>query len=114
MISFSLKGKNVEKNEHVRLGAHHKIDLKLNEFFTLGKQEWDSISVERILDACDPDSTAELAAVTMQDGLAYVCLITPSMTLTKQKIEINIPRKTPGMTSAKEKAILKFHEQVRY
>ncbi|XP_075240387.1 protein pelota-like [Convolutriloba macropyga] len=112
VAQLAIKGKNVEKNEHVRLGAHHTLDLRLNDFFTLGKDEWDSISVERIEEACNPDNTAELAAVTMQDGLAYVCLITPSMTLTKQKVEVNIPRKTPGMTSAKEKAIIRFHEQV--
>lgn len=112
VCELAIQGKNIEKNEHVRLGAHHKLDLKLNEFFNVGKEEWDSVAVDRLIESCDPDSTAELAAVIMQDGLAHVCLITPSMTLTKQKVEVNIPRKTPGMTSSKEKAIQRFHEQV--
>ena len=112
VCELAIRGKNIVKNEYVRLGAHHKLDLKLNEFFDIWKEEWDSIAVDRLVGSCDPDSTAELAAVIMQDGLAHVCLITPSMTLTKQKVEVNIPRKTPGKTSAKEKALQRFYDQV--
>ena len=47
VCELAIQGKNIVKNEHVRLGAHHKLDLKLNEFFNVGKEEWDSIAVDR-------------------------------------------------------------------
>lgn len=63
--------------------------------------------------ACDPTQHADLAAVIMQEGLAYICLITSSMTLTRAKIEINIPRKRRGDCSQHDKAIKKFYDQIR-
>ena len=36
---------------------------------------------------------ADLAAVVMQEGLAFVCLITSAMTVDRAKIEVNIPKK---------------------
>lgn len=62
--------------------------------------------------ACDPTQSADLAAVIMQEGLAYVCLVTSSMTLTRAKIEINIPRKRRGDCSQHGKGIMKFYDQV--
>ena len=32
----------------LQMGAYHTLDLELNRKFTLGKQEWDSICIERI------------------------------------------------------------------
>ena len=66
-----------------------------------------------ILDtACDPTQSADLAAVIMQEGLAYVCLVTSSMTLTRAKIELNIPRKRRGDCSQHDKGMTKFYDQV--
>lgn len=36
------------------MGAYHTIDLELNRKFTLMKEEWDSIDLERIEMATDP------------------------------------------------------------
>ena len=38
-------------------------------------------------EASDPTAKADVAAVVMQEGLAHICLITPSMTHVRQKIE---------------------------
>lgn len=32
----------------LKMGAYHTLDLEVNRKFTLGKQEWDSIALERI------------------------------------------------------------------
>lgn len=58
-----LRGKNLTENEHIKLGAYHTLELELNRPFTLYKQEWDSLDVERIRQACDPASSADLAAL---------------------------------------------------
>jgi len=88
-----LKGKNIVENEHVKMGAYHTLELETNRAFTLAKPGWDSIAANLVEEACDLTRRADLAAVVMQEGLAYVCLITSSMTLTRQRIEMSIPRK---------------------
>lgn len=32
----------------IQMGAYHTLDLEMNRKFTLGKQEWDSVSLDRI------------------------------------------------------------------
>ena len=54
--------------------------------------------------ACDPTRTADVAAVVMHEGLAHVCLVTPSMTIVRAKIETNIPRKRKGLCGQHDKA----------
>lgn len=107
-----LKGRNIEENQYVKMGAYHTLDLELNRKFELRKPEWDSIALERIDMACDPTQSADVAAVVMQEGLAHVCLITPSMTLVRSKIEVNIPRKRKGNVQQHEKGLGKFYESV--
>lgn len=89
------------------MGAYHTLDLELNRKFSLRKQVWDSISLERIDTACDPTKSADVAAVIMQEGLAHVCLITPSMTLIRAKIDVSIPRKRKGFVQQHEKVCYK-------
>ncbi|KAI9584004.1 protein pelota [Glossina fuscipes] len=107
-----LKGRNIVENQYVKMGAYHTLDLELNRKFELRKREWDTIALERIEMACDPTQSADVAAVVMQEGLAHVCLITPSMTLVRSKIEVNIPRKRKGNIQQHEKGLAKFYENV--
>jgi protein pelota len=76
------------------------------------KECWDTVDLDRISQACDPAQCADLAAVVLQEGLARICLITSSMTLTKATIEVSIPRKRQGLGSQFEKARLRFFDQV--
>ncbi|XP_017482321.1 PREDICTED: protein pelota-like [Rhagoletis zephyria] len=107
-----LKGRNIEENQYVKMGAYHTLDLELNRKFEIRKAEWDTIALERIEMACDPTQSSDLAAIVMQEGLAYVCLITASMTLVRSKIEVSIPRKRKGHTQQHEKGLVKFYESV--
>jgi protein pelota len=45
-------------------------------------------------------------------GLANVCLITDSMTIVRQRVETQIPRKRKGNASQHEKSLEKFYDQV--
>lgn len=107
-----VKGRNVEENEYVKMGAYHTLDLEMNRKFTLQKSEWDSVALERIEMACDPMQHADLGAIVMQEGLANVCLVTSCMTLVRAKIETNIPRKRKGQCSQHDKAVTRFYDQV--
>ena len=63
-----VKGRNIEENEFVKMGAYHTIDIEPNRKFTLAKTEWDTVALERVEVATDPSKTADVAAITMQEG----------------------------------------------
>jgi protein pelota len=75
------------------MNQYHTIELELNHPFDLQKDCWDSIYLDRLQEACNPGAKADIAAIVMQEGLAHVCLVTQSMTITKSRIERNIPKK---------------------
>jgi len=107
-----VKGKNVEENQYVRMGAYHTIDLELNQKFTLRKPCWDAMYLERLQMATDVGARADLAALVMQEGLAHLCLITAHMTVLRAKIEQPIPRKRRGSSSQHDKSLLRFYDSV--
>ncbi|XP_059352470.1 protein pelota-like isoform X2 [Daphnia carinata] len=107
-----LKGRNVEENQYVKMGAYHTVDIEPNRKFSLTKACWDVVALERIDMACDPSQNADVAAVIMQEGLANVCLVTGAMTLVRAKIDVTIPRKRKGNTSQHEKGLQKFYDTV--
>lgn len=107
-----LKGRNVEENQYVKMGAYHTLDLEVNRKLTLRKSYWDSVALERVDMASDPSQNADVAAVVMQEGLAHICLITASMTLVRTKIDMTIPRKRKNHVQQHEKGLTKFYEAV--
>jgi protein pelota len=75
------------------MGQFHAVEVELNQKIKLEKSCWDSIHLERIDDACNPAKKADLAVVVMQEGLANICLVTSALTITKSKIERQMPKK---------------------
>lgn len=51
------------ENEHVKLGAYHTLEIEQQRPFSLCKQAWDLLDLERIKQACDPAASADLAAI---------------------------------------------------
>lgn len=49
----------------------------------------------------------------MQDGLAYICLITSNLTITRAKIDVNIPKKRKGNAKQNEK-VCDIHIQEKF
>nr|UST29492.1 pelota [Haliclona caerulea] len=107
-----VKGRNTEENQFVKMGAYHTIDLELNRKFTLIKEHWDLIALERVDMACDPTQHADLAAILLHEGLCHVCLVTSSMTIIRAKIDMNVPRKRKGYCAQHDKGLLKFYDAI--
>ncbi|EFN69659.1 Protein pelota [Camponotus floridanus] len=107
-----LKGRNVEENKYVKMGAYHTLDVEQNRKFTITKVKWDSISLDRVDTACDPAQNADVAAAIMQEGIAHICLITSNMTIVRAKIDQVIPRKRKGNVSQHEKGLARFYESI--
>ena len=51
------------------------MEIALNRKFTIEKQYWDIVLLERLEEACDPAKTAEVGAVLLQEGLCNICII---------------------------------------
>lgn len=110
-LQVRISGPNVEESKHVKMGAHHTLTLELGRNFSIEKECWDQIFLDRIEEACNPELGAEIAAIVMQPGLAHLCLVTGSITVTKAKIDVTIPKKRTGSTNH-AKAIIRFYEAV--
>lgn len=66
--TLQVSGRVVEENQHVKMGAFHTLDLERNRNFTIYKDEWDSVHLERLQDASDVGTRAEIAAIVLGDG----------------------------------------------
>ena len=111
-LELRLSGPTTSESDLVRLGAYHTLNLELTQNFSLEKECWDQVFLDRIEEACSPERLAEVAAVVMQgSGLAHVCLVTGALTLTVARIDTNIPKKRTG-SSGHSKATLKFYSAI--
>jgi protein pelota len=109
--SLRVAGRNTAENDHVKMGQYHTVTLEIGHQFVVYKDAWDSIYLNRVKDAVDSASKAELAAIVMQEGLAHVCLVTPFMTQTRARIERKMPKKKDGGEKY-DKAVKAFFKDV--
>uniref|UniRef100_A0A7C9CQL6 Protein pelota homolog n=1 Tax=Opuntia streptacantha TaxID=393608 RepID=A0A7C9CQL6_OPUST len=107
-----IRGKNILENEHVKIGAFHTLELELKRPFVLRKDVWDSLALDMINQAADPAASADLVVVLMQEGLAHILLVGKSVTTTRSRIEVSIPRKHGPAIAGYESALNKFFENV--
>jgi protein pelota len=110
--ALHISGRVCEENKFVAVGAHHTLDLELHRNFSLFKSEWDSVALQTIQEACHPGEKAEIAAITLHDGLACICAVGEHVTVLRQRIEVPIPRKRGGNIEAHEKGLEKFYAAV--
>lgn len=106
-----VSGKNIAESKYIKLGQAHTIQLALHKTFTVYKQLWDSMHLNRLKTACDVTKRAEIAAVVMQPGLANVCLLTKHMTVVRAKIEIQIPKKR-AVGNSHNRAVVRFFKAI--
>lgn len=70
-----LRGRNSTEHENVRLGAYHTLELGPRRQFTIHKNVWDAVDIDRIKQATDPTMAADLAVVLitvmMSAGFVY-------------------------------------------
>lgn len=103
--ALRVNGRNVAENKYVKMGQYHTLDLELHRPFSITKVDWDIVFLDRIKECCEISNRADIAAVVLQEGLAQVCLVTDSMTVVKQRIESNVPKKRRGTTTDHDKGV---------
>lgn len=72
------------------------MEIGMDHVYTVNKERWDVIDLQRLADAADVEGKADLAAVVMQEGLCHVCVVTSAMTVNKARIERRMPKKKQG------------------
>ena len=66
--TLNVTGRNVTENEYIRLGAFHTLDLEPNRDVKIIKDEWDSIALARVDEACEEGRGAEVGAIVCGEG----------------------------------------------
>jgi len=108
-IRFS--GKNCEENQWVKMGAHHTLDIELNNKLTLGKECWDFMYLQSLDAATDVHKTSEVAVVLIEAGTANFHLLTAVLAKDVHRVSVALPRKRVT-TTGYDKAVIRFFEQV--
>lgn len=67
--ALHVAGPVTEENKYVKMGQYHTLDLETQRNVTIIKDEWDSVALERVKDACDVAKKAEVGAVVLQEGI---------------------------------------------
>lgn len=113
-LELRLQGVNKRESEWVKMGAHHTLSIKTDtpQDVVVVKHEWDDMLDERLQEACNQEGKADTAAIAMDFGLANVCLVTPSLTYTKARIEMSIAKKHKANGSSRDQSIRKFYGAV--
>lgn len=107
-IRFS--GTISEENEHVRMGAHHTIEIELHEAITITKDCWDDIFIQQLQDATDISKSAEVSVILMEakdSGVANLTLMTNVLAKRVGKVEQALPKKRITSTQL-DKAMERF------
>ncbi|KAF8328617.1 eRF1 domain 1-domain-containing protein [Cantharellus anzutake] len=110
--SLHLSGRVSAENKYVKMGSFHTLDLEANRDVRIAKQEWDSISLNRVEEACVEGRGAEVGlsfvARVARLGTAAICLLSEHLTTVRQRIEVPVPRKRIGSATLHEKGMARF------
>ncbi|GAA5896680.1 ribosome dissociation factor DOM34 [Sporobolomyces salmoneus] len=114
--TLHVSGRVTSENPHVKKGAFHTLDLEVGRDFTIikGIGSWDSVARERIKEMTEPGRGADVGAIVCGEGLASICVITNHTTIIRQRIDVPVPRKRKGGTTAlgADKAHSRYLQQV--
>jgi len=109
--SLRVAGKNCEEHEYVKMGQQHTVELVVGYQYSLRKTNWDDFYLDILQEAANPSNNAEIAAITIQEGLANICLLKPTLTVTAARIEHNIPKRSQ-LKNGRDKATDAFFKEL--
>eukprot|EP00769_Ergobibamus_cyprinoides_P000681 gnl/Ergobibamus_cyprinoides/1689.p1 GENE.gnl/Ergobibamus_cyprinoides/1689~~gnl/Ergobibamus_cyprinoides/1689.p1 ORF type:complete len:251 (+),score=54.42 gnl/Ergobibamus_cyprinoides/1689:83-835(+) len=122
--TIRVSGRSMVETAHLKPGQYHTLVIEPHRAVTIEKHEpgygspaggaakpWPRLFVQRLTDACDIATSAEVAVAVMAEGLAHLILVSDQMSLVKAKIERAIPVKSKAAFSAsqRESAMHRFY-----
>lgn len=100
-------------NVNIPVGKFFSFTVNYSYSFTILKHDFNNYSQKLLDEASQVGHKADTAAVVLQEGIAHVCLLTPSSTILKQKIEYSMPKKKRATDVAKfDDKTLKFYKAI--
>ena len=72
-MEIRLNGTNQTPSEHIKLGAHHTLEVELHRPFTVHKDGWDKLDLLRVRQATNPAATADLAVLLISVSSQLAC-----------------------------------------
>jgi len=108
--TLAITGRVTSENIHVKLGSFHTLDIEVNRDLKIIKEDWDNFALETVAEACVEGRGADVGALICGEGTAAICLLSEHMTVIKQRLEVNIPRKRSGSSTLREKGLTRFYE----
>ncbi|CCC71214.1 hypothetical protein NCAS_0G03270 [Naumovozyma castellii] len=82
-----------QSNVDIPVGKFISFVVNFTYPFTIIKDDFDKFAERLLKESCNPVAKSDTAAIALQEGIAHVCLLTPSSTLLRQKIEYSMPKK---------------------
>jgi protein pelota len=76
------------------------------------KRDFDSIHVMRLNQMIQEEDQGHLIAITMEEGIAHIFIVTQHKTMLKQKVEKTVAKSTKFNASKKSSQKNKFFELV--
>lgn len=70
--TLSIAGRVTVENPFVKMGAYHTLDLETNRDIRILKDEWDSVALNRVKEACEEGRGAEVGAIVCGEGITSV------------------------------------------
>ena len=103
-------GRVTTEVEHVKLGAHHTLELEPHRPFDLTKPHgWLDRHYAMLKEAQAAGAAADVIAVVMEEGTAYVCAVSGPITSVRAKVVTSVPKKRTG-TTHHEKGLERFFD----
>ena len=93
------------------MGMYQALNIKAPMKVTLIKRDFDSIHVRKLNEAAKGISGGQVLAITMEEGIAHLFLVSQNNTKLKSKIEKSISKKK-AFASKTEKQKGKFFENI--
>ncbi|AMD21911.1 HFR056Wp [Eremothecium sinecaudum] len=93
-------------NVDVPVGKFYSMVVNYQYPFTIIKHDFNSYCQKLLKESCNVEGRSDIAAVVLQEGIAHICMLSPSSTILKHKVEYSFPKKK------RETDIMKFNEKL--
>lgn len=72
--SLQISGRIAAENDSAQMGSFHTLEIEPNRNLTVSKDEWDSMAVSRVDEACVEGRGAEVGALVLGEGKCFSLL----------------------------------------
>ena len=101
--TISISGENATESRHLGLGQQQAMHIGPPMAITLVKKEFDSMHVHRLQQIKKDDEAGHIIAITMEEGIANIFMISQHKTVSKGKITKSVAKRTVRNESKHEK-----------